>query len=94
MLPHEQAYTQNFTAEKASTNDARRVKMKQVVKAIIQTQLTDRQKQIMLMHYAEGKSISEIGRELGINRSNVYRRMEAAKKRIEKIKKIFKYVAW
>ena len=94
MFPHEKTYTENPFATKAATNDQQRKRMKLIVRAIVETQLTERQKQIMLMRYAEEKSIKQIAEILGINPSNVCRRIQAAKKRISKIKKIFKYIAY
>ncbi|MFA5716001.1 MAG: sigma-70 family RNA polymerase sigma factor [Candidatus Paceibacterota bacterium] len=88
---HENTYSDPFGTH-SSNNDEQRKKMKQIVKAIIETQLTDRQKEIMILHYADGMTMSEIGQLLGISKMSVSRRVRAATKRINKIKKIFKSV--
>jgi predicted DNA-binding protein YlxM (UPF0122 family) len=76
---------------KPNDNDEQRKKMIMVVKAVIETQLTDMQRKAILMHY-DNKSIAEISNHLGISKMSTYRKIKSSKKIIEKFKKIFEIV--
>lgn len=45
-------------------------------------ELTQRQEEVVRLYYEESMSIGEIAKEMGVNRSTVYRTLERAKKKL------------
>lgn len=57
---------------------------KRMVCVAIQEELTERQATCFLMYFAMGRTITEIARLLGVNKSSVSRTLVAAKKKIHR----------
>lgn len=70
-------------------NTEQRERMKRYISAVMEVILTARQRQVVWMHYAEGKSVTEIAAALGISPRGVRRILGAGMRKIEKHKKIF-----
>lgn len=67
--------------------------MKKVLFKAIHEELTEKQKIITLMYHQEGKKVTEIAENLGLNKSTVSRHLKYAEKKLKKIKKFFLEVA-
>ena len=50
----------------------------------IEEELTPRQQQLLRMFYYDGKSVSDIARELAVNKSTVTRTLQRAQERLRK----------
>lgn len=61
-----------------------------LTRAIVETQLTDKQKQMMIMKYVEGKKNNQIAKELGVTEPYVSRTLKKARTKTNNIKRIFK----
>lgn len=74
---------------KSSNRDAEQqtLNAKRAIVMAINEELTARQREILLLYYFEGKSMVEIAKMLGINKSSVSRLISRAKLRIEKVLK-------
>lgn len=76
-----------------STNKNRIRMMKEAIHKAVKEDLTERQRELIIMYYLEGKTMPEIADELKINKSTVSRTINRAVNRIKKskdIKKILK----
>ncbi|MBB6218677.1 RNA polymerase sigma factor (sigma-70 family) [Anaerosolibacter carboniphilus] len=71
-----------------NTNEKQIEKMKQSLKIAMEVGLTERQKLLIEKYYFEGKTMREIGEELGIAKSTVSLTIKRAKEKLEKIKNI------
>ena len=99
MSQHRIISLDNFTESLGSlalyhnTNDNEHTeRIKRVISLVIRNELTEKQRQVLLMYYFDNKNIIEISKELGINKSSVSRLISRAKMRIEKaLKYNFKY---
>lgn len=54
-------------------------KMKHLLKKAINRELTNKQRQCLMMYYFEGKKMTEIAKELNLNKSTVTRHIQKAK---------------
>ena len=63
-------------------------RLRRVLLEIIENELTARQREILSMHFAQNMKVTEIARELGIEKSTVSRTLSSA---IDKIYKYMKY---
>ncbi len=59
-------------------NRRQRERIKRILMKVIQEQLSEKQREYLLLHYAEGKSFSQIGREKGKDNSTVCRTVQRA----------------
>lgn len=62
----------------------------ELLRQAISDDLTERQKQVVLMYYFDGYTMPRISQKLGLNVSTVHRHIKAAKK---KLKRCMKYGA-
>ena len=69
--------------------DRRRTLMKHILKSAMVCCLTDRQRHCMEDYYIKRKSAKEIGSELGISDSGVYKHLNAAKKKLQSFAVLF-----
>ena len=76
-----------FSEIEASIDAEQRLSAEKAVVMAIDEELTDRQKEVLLLYYFEGKNIIEIAKMLGVNKSSVSRLLSRAKMRIEKVLK-------
>lgn len=60
----------------------KRERLLQVVNKATQNELTPRQQQMVQMHFFEGRSMADVARTLGVNKSTVSRVIKAAQRRI------------
>lgn len=82
----EELYTPGPDMEKPGTNVENIKRMKRLLMVAIEFSLTDRQRQIIQMRYIEEKDAVEIARELGVGTRAVYKTIQVARKKLEKVK--------
>ncbi|MBB6214975.1 RNA polymerase sigma factor (sigma-70 family) [Anaerosolibacter carboniphilus] len=68
-----------------STNQSQIKKLKKILQKAIEMELTEKQKQILLMYYYENKNQRQIAEELSMNQSNVSRNLRQAERKLKKI---------
>ena len=68
----------------AETNDSQLRRVHRNLKRAIREDLTERQRAMLLMRYSQGFSMTQIAKELGVNRSTVSRTLARANKRLER----------
>lgn len=73
----------------AETNSARIQLMKRALSKVIQQDLTPRQRQVILLYYYEGLTMTEIARQLGIDPSTVSRTVSRGRRNILNYLKYF-----
>lgn len=73
---------QMFLRETAATNDNQIRRLKKNMAIAIEQDLTNRQRQMLLMYYFDGKSMGEIGHELSVDKSTVSRTIGRAVRRL------------
>lgn len=71
--------------EHAEDNDERIDRLKRNLRRAREEELTVRQRQLLQMRYEEGKTVSAIARELGIDKSTVSRTISRANARIRQV---------
>lgn len=79
---------QKFKYSKNETNTKEYKKMINIIKQIIEYELTSKQKQCIVMYYKNNMNTIEISSILGVYPSTVWRHIKKSK---EKIKKIIRY---
>lgn len=82
---HIEHYPDLMTCFQGQTNRREREEYRRFLYRAIKTQLTHRQTQVMLLYYFEGKNITEIAQELGLNKSTVSRTPPAFFKSIDRL---------
>ena len=80
----EQAAIARYHFEIAEDNGEKIGRIKRLLPEVIRQELTDRQKQVVLLYYYQKYNIPQIAKELGVNKSTVHRHLKAAKERIRK----------
>lgn len=73
---------QQWLLEIASSNDDSIERLKRNLASAIQSELTPRQREMLLMLYSKGYSQIEIAKELEVNQSTVSRTLDRAHKRL------------
>lgn len=68
----------------AGTNDEQMDRLRRNLSRAIQTELTERQRTMLLMRYSQNYSQTEIAAELGVNPSTVSRTLLRAEKRLQR----------
>ena len=81
-LDFDKGFLQQLMNPNPSTNIAHLQAIKQALPVVLQEELTERQRQIILMHYYEGLKDAQIARELEICPSTILRTRRRAEKRI------------
>lgn len=76
-----------FYENNLKMNNEQKSSAENAVIMAIDEELTDKQRNVLLLYYFEGKSIIEIAKMLGVNKSSVSRLLSRAKMRIEKVLK-------
>ena len=71
-----------FTVDTASTNDEALLRAKNVLSKAIQTELTAKQQEYLLMQFCDGLTVTEISRRCGVDKSVVSRTISRAKRRL------------
>ncbi len=66
----------------AQNNDRDMLRLKRNLRLARQEALTVRQRQVLRMNFEQSKTVTEIARELGVNKSTVSRTLQRAKQRL------------
>lgn len=78
----------NWEKDSAESNTEQVARMKKKMKEAIETELTPRQREVLLIVLSKGCSQVEIAKELGVNRSTISRTLSRA---VVKLKKVLRY---
>ena len=78
-----------MTCFQGQTNRREREEYRRFLYRAIKTQLTHRQTQVMLLYYFEGKNITEIAQELGLNKSTVSRTLRRSLNRLSDLARLY-----
>lgn len=78
-----------MTCFQGQTNRREREEYRRFLYRAIKTQLTHRQTQVMLLYYFEGKNITEIAQELGLNKSTVSRTLRRSLNRLTDLARLY-----
>lgn len=73
-------YTRQIAAD--NTNEVNRLK-RNLIRAL-REDVTARQRQTMLMYYAEGLNMREIGEKLGVDKSTISRTIKRGERRLQR----------
>ena len=86
---HIEHYPDLMTCFQGQTNRREREEYRRFLYRAIKTQLTHRQTQVMLLYYFEGKNITEIAQELGLNKSTVSRTLWRSLNRLTDLARLY-----
>lgn len=86
---HIEHYPDLMTCFQGQTNRREREEYRRFLYRAIKTQLTHRQTQVMLLYYFEGKNITEIAQELGLNKSTVSRTLRRSLNRLTDLARLY-----
>ncbi len=86
---HIEHYPDLMTCFQGQTNRREREEYRRFLYRAIKTQLTHRQTQVMLLYYFEGKNITEIAQELGLNKSTVSRTFRRSLNRLTDLARLY-----
>lgn len=86
---HIDHYPDLMTCFQGQTNRREREEYRRFLYRAIKTQLTHRQTQVMLLYYFEGKNITEIAQELGLNKSTVSRTLRRSLNRLTDLARLY-----
>ena len=86
---HIEHYPDLMTCFQGQTNRREREEYRRFLYRAIKTQLTHRQTQVMLLSYFEGKNITEIAQELGLNKSTVSRTLRRSLNRLTDLARLY-----
>lgn len=86
---HIEHYPDLMTCFQGQTNRREREEYRRFLYRAIKTQLTHRQTQVMLLYYFEGKNITEIAQELGLNKSTVSRTLRRSLSRLTDLARLY-----
>lgn len=86
---HIEHYPNLMTCFQGQTNRREREEYRRFLYRAIKTQLTHRQTQVMLLYYFEGKNITEIAQELGLNKSTVSRTLRRSLNRLTDLARLY-----
>lgn len=78
----------NWEKGSAESNTEQVARMKKKMKEAIETELTPRQREVLLIVLSKGCSQVEIAKELGVNRSTISRTLSRA---VVKLRKVLRY---
>jgi RNA polymerase sigma factor (sigma-70 family) len=86
---HIEHYPDLMTCFQGGTNRREREEYRRFLYRAIKTQLTHRQTQVMLLYYFEGKNITEIAQELGLNKSTISRTLRRSLNRLTDLARLY-----
>ncbi len=86
---HIEHYPDLMTCFQGQTNRREREEYRRFLYRAIKTQLTHRQTQVMLLYYFEGKNITEIAQELGLNKSTISRTLRRSLNRLTDLARLY-----
>lgn len=74
----------SYTRQMAQDNSAQLSQLKRNLVRALQEDITPRQRQALLLYYAEGKNMREIGEYLGVDKSTVCRTIQRGERRLHR----------
>lgn len=86
---HIEHYPDLMTCFQGQTNRSEREEYRRFLYRAIKTQLTHRQTQVMLLYYFDGKNITEIAQELGLNKSTISRTLRRSLNRLTDLARLY-----
>lgn len=86
---HIEHYPDLMTCFQGQTNRREREEYRRFLYRAIKTQLTHRQTQVMLLYYFEGKNITEIAQQLGLNKSTISRTLRRSLNRLTDLARLY-----
>ncbi|MBQ9680063.1 MAG: sigma-70 family RNA polymerase sigma factor [Ruminococcus sp.] len=72
-------------SQHGANNRAERERMKKIMFRAIRHELTDRQRDCMMMYYLEGMKMKDIAVALNLSRSTVTRHIQSATRKLRKV---------
>ncbi len=76
--------------EDENTNEKRLKELERIVRMVIKAQLTNRQRQMIILYFYENKNMVEIAKMLNVNKSTVSRTIKRAINKISEYIKFYK----
>ena len=73
--------------DSVESENPRNKSLKRVLGQIIQTELTNRQRQVFLAYHVQGLQITQIANQLGVNKSTVSRTLMRAEQKVGRFAK-------
>lgn len=80
-------FLQHYQFTGGSTNHRDIQRMKNLLSAAIQTELTDRQRECLILYYLKGLQMNQIAVQLNLNPSTVSRHISAARRKLKKLRR-------
>ena len=71
--------------QQGSSNRPERERMKKILTRAIRHELTDRQRDCVMMYYLEGMKMKDIAQALNLSRSTVTRHIQSATRKLRKV---------
>lgn len=68
----------------AEDNSVQHLQLKRNLVTALREDVTDKQRQALLLYYAEGMNMSEIGKRLGVDKSTVSRNIKRGERRLRR----------
>lgn len=81
------ASLQSFMRDQAGDNSERMARLRKNLMTAVKDELTDRQKQVVDLFFFEGMGVTQIGKELGLDKSTVSRTLKRAKNKLYRVLK-------
>ena len=86
MTPIESDFSlRRWRAENAGSNEEQRRRLLALLSQATRTELTERQRQIVHLHFYEEKSVTQIARELNLHPSTVSRSLQRSARRLQRV---------
>ncbi|MEG2455806.1 MAG: sigma-70 family RNA polymerase sigma factor [Oscillospiraceae bacterium] len=73
-----------FAETMAEDNEGQLQRVKRNLVRALREDVTQRQRQMLLLYYAEGQNMREIGEELGVDKSTVSRTIKRGERRLHR----------
>ncbi len=83
-------FVSDSSLDEINSNRNKINKLKIIIRDVIETELTKRQKQILILYFYKNLKMTEISKMLNINKSTVSRTIERGIKKIHKFLKYYK----
>ena len=84
-----ECYPDLVSCFRGRTNNRQREEYRQFLYRAIKTQLTQRQKQIVAMHFFQNMTVTEIAQELHVNKSTISRTLNRALDRLTDLARLY-----
>ena len=73
-----------YSRQMAADNSREVSRLKRNLIRCLREDVTEKQRQMILMYYAEGKNMREIGEQIGIDKSSVSRTIKRGERRLQR----------